>query len=85
MRAFSACAMESWYQRNPRGPVLERPQFSRNTKVDAFGTGAPYLFLPAHYVSHTGDRPIALTWRLAYPMPTDVFTTASVAAGRPCG
>jgi Domain of unknown function (DUF3427) len=56
--------------------------FSRDTKVDAFGTGAPYLFLgPAYYVSHTGDRPIAITWRLAHAMPTDVFTSTSVAAG----
>jgi superfamily II DNA or RNA helicase/HKD family nuclease len=56
--------------------------FARDTKVDAFGTGAPYLFLgPGHYVSHTGDRPIAITWQLSHAMPTDVFTTASVAAG----
>ncbi len=59
--------------------------FARDTKVDVFGTGAPYLFLgPAHYVSHTGDRPIAITWRLSHAiphaMPTDVFTAASVAA-----
>jgi superfamily II DNA or RNA helicase/HKD family nuclease len=56
--------------------------FSRDTKVDAFGSGAPYLLLgPAHYVSHTGDRPIAITWGLAHAMPTDAFTSASVAAG----
>ncbi|HET7326235.1 MAG TPA: DUF3427 domain-containing protein [Nocardioidaceae bacterium] len=56
--------------------------FSRDTKTDAYGGGAPYLFLgSADYVSHTGDRPIAITWRLAQAMPTDIFTTASVAAG----
>ncbi len=55
--------------------------FARDTKVDAFGSGAPYLFLgQAGYVSHTGDRPIAITWRLAHGMPADVFTAASVAA-----
>lgn len=55
--------------------------FSRDTKDNAYGTGAPYLFLgPAQYVSHTGDRPIAITWRLSHAMPTDVFTVASLAA-----
>ena len=55
--------------------------FARDIKVDAFGTGAPYLFLgPASYVSHNGDRPIAITWHLSHAMPTDVFTTTSVAA-----
>ena len=38
--------------------------FARHEQKDEFGT-SPYLFLgPAHYVSHTGDRPIAITWKL---------------------
>jgi superfamily II DNA or RNA helicase len=54
--------------------------FVRQHKADAFGT-APYLFLgPASYVSHAGDRPIGITWRLHLPMPTEVFTEASVVA-----
>jgi hypothetical protein len=55
--------------------------FVREEQKDEFGT-APYLFLgPAHYVDHKGERPIALTWRLDHAMPTDFFTSASVAAG----
>jgi superfamily II DNA or RNA helicase len=55
--------------------------FAREKKSDEFGT-APYLFLgPARYVEHTGDRPIAITWQLEHAMPTDFFTSASVAAG----
>ncbi len=55
--------------------------FAREKKADDFGT-APYLFLgPARYVQHTGDRPIAITWQLDHAMPTDFFTSASVAAG----
>jgi len=55
--------------------------FARDYKQDDLGT-APYLFLgPARYVSHSGERPIAITWRLDRPMPTDAFTSASVAAG----
>lgn len=55
--------------------------FARDKKADEFGT-APYLFLgPARYVEHTGERPIAITWQLEHPMPTDFFTLASVAAG----
>jgi superfamily II DNA or RNA helicase len=54
--------------------------FTRDHRVDDLGT-APYMFLgPATYVSHTGDRPIAITWRLHRSMPTDTFTVASVAA-----
>ncbi len=54
--------------------------FTRDRKTDAMGT-SPYMFLgPATYVSHTGDRPMAITWRLQYPMPMDIFTAGSVAA-----
>ncbi|MCV0402854.1 MAG: DUF3427 domain-containing protein [Chloroflexi bacterium] len=54
--------------------------FVRQKQTDEFGT-APYLFLgPASYVTHTGDRPIAITWRLQHPMPSDFFNTASAVA-----
>jgi len=54
--------------------------FVRQEQKDDFGT-SPYLFLgPATYVSHTGDRPIAITWKLKTPMPTDVFNHASAVA-----
>jgi superfamily II DNA or RNA helicase/HKD family nuclease len=55
--------------------------FVREEQKDEFGT-APYLFLgPATYVSHRSERPIAITWQLEHPMPTDFFTSATVAAG----
>jgi superfamily II DNA or RNA helicase/HKD family nuclease len=42
---------------------------------------APYVFLgPADYVSHAGDRPVAVTWRLRTSMPTEVFLAARAAA-----
>ncbi|WP_239456548.1 DUF3427 domain-containing protein [Nocardioides solisilvae] len=54
--------------------------FARQEPKDEFGT-APYLFLgPATYVSHTGDRPIAITWRLKTPMPMDFYNHASAVA-----
>lgn len=54
--------------------------FVRDTHQDPFGT-APYQFLgPATYVSHQGERPIAITWKLEHAMPTDLFHAASVAA-----
>lgn len=54
--------------------------FAREHKVYELGT-APYLFLgTGHYVSHTGDRPIAITWRLDRPMPTETFTASTVVA-----
>jgi superfamily II DNA or RNA helicase/HKD family nuclease len=55
--------------------------FVRETSVDEYGTGAPYLFLgPATYVKHEGERPIAITWKLETPMPIDFFTAAKVVA-----
>lgn len=54
--------------------------FARQHKVYELGT-APYLFLgTGQYVSHTGDRPIAITWRLDRPMPTETFTASTVVA-----
>ncbi|GAB2638822.1 DEAD/DEAH box helicase [Kribbella swartbergensis] len=54
--------------------------FARQHKLTDLGT-SPYLFLgPATYTSHTGDRPIAITWQLDHPMPTEMFQTASVVA-----
>ncbi|HTJ47198.1 MAG TPA: DUF3427 domain-containing protein [Kofleriaceae bacterium] len=35
---------------------------------------APYAFLgPARYESHTGDRPIAIVWRLEHAIPAGLF------------
>ena len=54
--------------------------FAREHKVNELGT-APYLFLgTGRYVSHSGDRPIAITWRLDRPMPTETFTASTVVA-----
>jgi hypothetical protein len=54
--------------------------FAREEPNDEFGT-APYLFLgQGRHVKHSGERPIAITWELTVPMPTDFFTAASVAA-----
>jgi len=35
---------------------------------------AAFAFVgPVHHVSHTGDRPIAITWRLAHPLPAALY------------
>lgn len=53
--------------------------FVRETKTNALGA-APYIFLgPADYVSHEGDRPMAITWRLRQAMPTEVYLGARAA------
>ena len=55
--------------------------FARETEKDDIGTRS-FLFLgPAHYVTHQGSRPIAITWRLDHPMPADFFARAQVLAG----
>ena len=55
--------------------------FVRAAKTNALGT-SPYVFLgPASYVSHEGDKPMAITWRLRRPMPTEVYQGVD---GRSC-
>jgi superfamily II DNA or RNA helicase len=51
----------------------------RETKENSWGGTQAYTCLgPANYVSHTGDRPIAITYRLRHPMPLESFRAASV-------
>jgi superfamily II DNA or RNA helicase/HKD family nuclease len=54
--------------------------FARDHKAYELGI-APYLCLgTSQYVSHTGDRPIAITWHLDRPMPTETFTASTIVA-----
>jgi hypothetical protein len=56
--------------------------FVRSRKRDDRGITAPYLFLgPASYVSHVGERPMAITWRLHDPMPESFYQEAKLAEG----
>ncbi len=57
--------------------------FLRETKEADGALGAPaYLYAgPMSYVRHTGDRPMRILWRLARPLPADVFHGARVASG----
>lgn len=55
--------------------------FVRRERKNEFGT-APYTYLgEGKYVSHTGDRPIAITWKLASPMPPDLYSETALAIG----
>jgi hypothetical protein len=41
---------------------------------EAGGLSAPFYFLgPARYVSHTGSRPMSITWRLVHPLPAKLL------------
>ena len=54
--------------------------FAREEADGPYGT-EPYLFLGrAEHVQHTGERPIAIVWRLGMPMPAEFFSAASVIA-----
>lgn len=55
--------------------------FCRETNDGELGAH-PYFFLgPARYISHTGSRPMAITWKLERPMPADFYEAASVLVG----
>ncbi|WP_345711216.1 DUF3427 domain-containing protein, partial [Kineococcus glutinatus] len=63
---------------NHRGLGTHVLLFARQHKEGDIGP-EPYLFLgPADHVSHQGERPIAITWRLHRPMPMDFFTEAAL-------
>ncbi len=58
--------------------------FVRNERRSATGMAAPYWNLGlVDYVSHQGERPMGITWRLRMPTPEDLFveTAAVLAAG----
>lgn len=45
-------------------------------KADGKLGAPPYCYLgPATYVSHTGQRPMRIHWRLEYELPLDVFSS----------
>ena len=55
--------------------------FAREEPKVEFGTSS-YLFLgEGRHLTHQGERPIAISWKLSIPMPTDFFQSATVAAG----
>ena len=56
--------------------------FVRRRKQDDRRVTTPYTFLgPAIYVTHQGERPMSITWRLHHPMPAELFEEMKVAAG----
>ena len=53
--------------------------FVREAKTNSLGA-SPYVLLgPADYVTHEGDRPMALTWRLHRSMPMEIYLTSRAA------
>lgn len=55
--------------------------FTRDTAEDETGLTVPYTCLgQVDYVQHSGEKPIAITWKLHRPMPGDVFAAAAVVA-----
>jgi hypothetical protein len=55
--------------------------FTRDTADDETGLTVPYTCLgQVDYVQHSGDKPIAITWKLHRPMPADVYATAAAVA-----
>ena len=55
--------------------------FSRDAAEDETGLTIPYTCLgQVDYVRHSGERPIAISWKLHRSMPADVYAKASAAA-----
>ncbi|GAA4044097.1 DEAD/DEAH box helicase [Arthrobacter methylotrophus] len=55
--------------------------FTRETSEDETGLTVPYQCLgQVDYVQHSGEKPIAITWKLHRPMPADVYAAAAAVA-----
>ena len=55
--------------------------FTRDAAEDETGLTVPYTCLgQVDYVQHSGEKPIAITWKLHRAMPADVFSTAAAVA-----
>ncbi|MFI2414925.1 DUF3427 domain-containing protein [Streptomyces sp. NPDC018947] len=55
--------------------------FLRRYKNTDIGKSQPWMLLgPATYQSHTGSKPMAITWRLEHQLPADVWTYSAVQA-----
>ncbi|MFZ3557786.1 MULTISPECIES: DUF3427 domain-containing protein [unclassified Streptomyces] len=55
--------------------------FMRRYKDTDTGKAQPWMLLgPATYDSHTGSKPMSITWRLHHELPADVWTYASAVA-----
>ena len=54
--------------------------FARQEQNESSARPRTSFLGPAHHATHTGDRPIAITWRLEHEMPMDFFTIASAVA-----
>jgi superfamily II DNA or RNA helicase len=68
------------YQRSPKGWRLLL--FVRRAKRDERGVTGAFLFLgPVDYVSHEGERPMSITWRLQHAVPGHWFQQVKIAAG----
>ena len=83
---------ESQWNTSPDTPTGRRyiEHGARGTNVLLFvrrhkkisGQTQPYTLLgAADYVRHEGEKPMAITWRLRRPMPSDLFLDAKVVAG----
>ncbi|MFJ8361465.1 DUF3427 domain-containing protein [Streptomyces sp. NPDC093984] len=55
--------------------------FMRRYKNTDIGKSQPWMLLgPATYKTHTGSKPMAITWRLKHELPADVWTYSAITA-----
>ncbi|MEV6422638.1 DUF3427 domain-containing protein [Streptomyces sp. NPDC051662] len=57
--------------------------FLRRYKKTDIGGPQPWMLLgPADYVSHEGNKPMGITWKLHFPLPADVLTYSALGVGQ---
>ncbi len=78
-----------WESQNAAGAetrVRYENHVAQGSKVFLFArlkeTDRAFWFLgPAEYVSHSGERPMAVTWRLRHALPGDLYASFAAAVG----
>ena len=55
--------------------------FARTAKKTDYGLTMPYQFLgPASYLSHEGEQPMSIIWKMKYPIPAEIVRNMRLAA-----
>ncbi|MBZ5715948.1 hypothetical protein K7C98_42525 [Nannocystis pusilla] len=68
---------------HPDVPLQVHARYTRIELLAAFGIGAAAKVSPwqtgVYWASHESETPMAVTWRLHYPLPGDLFTAFAAA------
>ncbi|MBD1432317.1 DUF3427 domain-containing protein [Sphingobacterium sp. DN00404] len=76
VRLVATCPLLSYITQDETGKKILL--FVREAIYDGDGFTQGYVFIgPAHYVSHTGSKPMSIQWKLEEPIPEYLWTASA--------